>query len=238
VDLSSLWAGPLCTHLLQQLGARVVKVESAGRPDGARLGHPDFYNLLNAGKASVALDFTSEEGRAQLRALCARADIVIEASRPRALRQLGVHAEDLIDANPHLTWISVSGYGRSEPMGNWVGFGDDAAIAAGLGLRFAQCHGKPVFCGDAIADPLTGLHAALAAWHSYRSGGGRLIALALRDVVAHCLAFDAAPPAILRERAAEWHTIIDQAGLLDMQSTARLPTGAARALGADNEDFF
>jgi hypothetical protein len=238
VDLSSLWAGPLCTQLLQQLGARVVKVESTGRPDGARRGNTEFYDLLNAGKASVVLDFTSEEGRARLRALCARADIVIEASRPRALRQLGIHAERLIDDNPALTWISLSGYGRPEPMGNWVAFGDDAAIAAGLGLRFAQCHDTPAFCGDAIADPLTGLHAALAAWHSYRSGGGRLIALALRDVVAHCLAFDAAPVDVLRERASEWRAVIGQAGLLDVQSMARRPIRPARALGADNSDLF
>jgi crotonobetainyl-CoA:carnitine CoA-transferase CaiB-like acyl-CoA transferase len=166
------------------------------------------------------------------------ADIVIEASRPRALRQLGIEAERLVDANPGLTWISLTGYGRLEPMGNWVGFGDDAAIAAGLGLRFAHCHGTPAFCGDAIADPLTGLHAALAAWHSYRSGGGRLLALALRDVVAHCLAFDAATPAVLRKRAGEWRTVIERAGLMDAQPVARHPIAPARALGADNDDWL
>ncbi len=237
VDLSSLWAGPLCTHLLQQLGARVIKVESSRRPDGARLGNPDFYDLLNAGKASVALDFSTAEGRAQLQKLCARADIVIEASRPRALRQLGIDAERLIDANPGLTWVSITGYGRAEPMANWVAFGDDAAVAAGLSQRFQHCHGEPVFCGDAIADPLTGLHAALAAWHSYRRGGGQLLALALRDVVAHCLAFDAAAPAVLRERAGEWRTVIERAGLLDTPLVARAPIGKARDLGADNGDF-
>ena len=115
IDLSSLWAGPLCGHLLQHCGATVVKVESTARPDGARRGPAVFFDLLNTGKTSVALDFADARGREQLRALLARADIVIEASRPRALRQLGVRAEDIIEQNPGLTWISISGYGRREP---------------------------------------------------------------------------------------------------------------------------
>ena len=57
VDLSSLWAGPLCGHLLTVAGARTVKVESTGRPDGARRGPAPFYDLLHAGQESVALDF-------------------------------------------------------------------------------------------------------------------------------------------------------------------------------------
>ena len=57
VDLSALWAGPLCTHLLQLMGARVIKVESRARPDGMRAADHGFYDLLNAGKESVALDF-------------------------------------------------------------------------------------------------------------------------------------------------------------------------------------
>lgn len=189
VDLSSLWAGPLCTHLLQQLGARVVKVESMQRPDGARRGNAAFFAALNAGKESLVLDFASAAGRARLRELCERADIVIEASRPRGLRQLGIEAERLIDANPALTWVSITGYGRVEPMANWVAFGDDAAVAAGLSQRvFEQC-GEMLFCGDAVADPLTGLHAALAAWHGWSSGGGQLLDISMRDVVVNCLEF-------------------------------------------------
>ena len=236
IDLSSLWAGPLCSHLLQQLGARVIKVESIARPDGARRGVGDFYNLLNAQKESVALDFSTPQGRAQLRSLCERADIVIEASRPRALRQLGIEAEDIIAANPSLTWLSITGYGRREPAANWVAFGDDAAVAAGLSQLLYEAHGEPLFCGDAIADPLTGLHAALAAWSSYRNGGGRLIALALRDVVAHCLQF-AAPhtPALLRARCDEWRAVIEQAQLLETQPSARQPNFVAAELGANTE---
>lgn len=189
VDLSSLWAGPLCTHLLQKLGAQVIKVESVQRPDGARRGNAAFFTALNDGKDNLVLDFASAEGRAQLRALCERADIVIEASRPRALRQLGIDAERIVGANPGLTWIGISGYGRREPMANWVAFGDDAAVAAGLSQRVFESCGEMLFCGDAVADPLTGLHAAVAAWHGWQSGGGCVLDLAMRDVVANCLAF-------------------------------------------------
>ena len=92
VDLSSLWAGPLCTRILADAGAEVVKVESTTRPDGARRGATSFFDLMNAGKKSVAVDFTSEAGRVALEALISTADVVVEASRPRALEGLGMNA--------------------------------------------------------------------------------------------------------------------------------------------------
>jgi crotonobetainyl-CoA:carnitine CoA-transferase CaiB-like acyl-CoA transferase len=190
VDLSALWAGPLCTHLLSLAGARVVKLESRERPDGARLGHPSFFSLLNAGKRSAALDFGDRGDRARLRALLLAADIVVESARPRALAQLGIDAGELLERRPGLTWLSITGYGRQEPAANWVAFGDDAAAAAGLAAATGGIR-QPLFCGDAIADPLTGIHAALAALASWRRGGGELLDLALRRVVAHVLAFEA-----------------------------------------------
>src|SRR4029453_19173112 len=93
VDLSSLWAGPLCAHLLGLQGARVVKVESTGRPDGARRGPAAFFDLLHGGPRGVARDLRDPAGAACLRRLLAAADVVVEASRPRALRQLGIEAE-------------------------------------------------------------------------------------------------------------------------------------------------
>jgi hypothetical protein len=193
VDLTSLWAGPLCTSLLACAGARVVKVESSGRPDGARGGSAHFFDLLNADKASVALDFASAPGRRALQDLVAVADLVVEGTRPRALAQLGIDAEAFVAARPGRTWVSITGYGRRDPPPGRVAFGDDAAVAAGLAEATARHNGLdgPIFCADAIADPLAGLHAAVAAWASWRSGGGWLLDLALRDVAGH--AFAAAP---------------------------------------------
>lgn len=237
VDLSSLWAGPLCTHLLQACGAEVIKCESTTRPDGARQGAAAFFDLLNAGKHSVALPLHTPFGRAQLRELLLRADIVIEASRPRALRQMGIDAEALLRARPQLSWISLTGYGREEPQAQWIAYGDDAGVAAGLPSLMRAAGSAEVFVGDAIADPLTGLHAALAAWASYRSGGGRLIALALRDVVRHLVQFDRPHDVqMLRERQRAWSAEV--AGLDVQVPPARTPHGSASPLGADTQDVL
>ncbi|WP_433761301.1 CoA transferase [Nocardia sp. CA-135398] len=184
VDLSSMWAGPLCAHLLGRAGARVVKVESTRRPDGARRGDPRFFDWLHAGHEQISVDFHTPEGQARLRELLSTADVVIEASRPRALAQLGLAPGERVHRDGQV-WLSLTGYGRAEPMR--VAFGDDAAVAGGLVGWEA---GEPVFCGDAIADPLTGICAALAVCCAVRGGGGQLIDLSMRATAA---AFASAP---------------------------------------------
>jgi hypothetical protein len=236
IDLSSLWAGPLCAQLLGLTGARLLKLESTARPDGARFGPPAFFDLLNSGKQSVALDFRSDEGRRQLAGLVERADIVVESTRPRALAQLGVDASALVERRPGLTWVSITGYGRREPQANWVAFGDDAAVAAGLAVATGAEQDQPLFCGDAIADPLTGIHGALAALASWQGGGGILLDLALSEVTAHALAFGSMPPrAQLRPvgRGFEVVTGDERAGVLPPR--ARTASGRARPLGADTQ---
>ena len=232
VDLSALWAGPLCTQLLQMMGARVIKVESTGRPDGMRAAATGFYDLLNAGKASLALDFSQPSELGSLRKLLLQADIIIEGSRPRALRQLGIRAEDIVHENPAATWLSICGYGRDEPAAQWVAFGDDAAVAGGLSQVLWDCSRRPMFCADAIADPLAGMHAALAAWCSFMQGGGRVLSVALHDVIAYGIQFIAANDADEnRTRAEEWSGRITPADVAAPRP--RAPSGAARALGAD-----
>ena len=183
VDLSAMWAGPMCAHLLGRAGARVIKVDSAARPDGARFGDRTFFDWLHGGHASVVLDFGEEGGRRDLIALLETADVVIEASRPRALQQLGIDAPALVRHVPGLTWISITGYGRWGRWANRVAFGDDAAVAGGL----VGCDGagQPVFCGDALADPITGLFAAVAAAASVAAGGGHLVDVAMSAVAAY-----------------------------------------------------
>ncbi|MFZ4689808.1 MAG: CoA transferase [Polymorphobacter sp.] len=179
LDLSSLWAGPLAGSLLVMLGAEVVKVESAARPDGARSGHAGFFALLNGGKQQISLDFGD---RATLAALVARADIIIEASRPRALAQLGIDARAEVARGA--VWIGITGHGRDGANAQRIGFGDDAAVAGGLATAMARGWGAPMFAGDAIADPLTGIHAALAGWQAWRRGRGALIDVSLQRTAA------------------------------------------------------
>jgi len=187
VDLSSLWAGPLCCHLLGLAGADVIKVESLRRPDGARDGPRAFFDLLNADKKSVSLDLASQEGRGALVRLLQSADVVVESARPRALAQMGIDVVQLVETTPGLVWISITGYGRDEPQGGWVAFGDDAAAAAGA-CAMAGSLQAPVFCADALADPLAGMHAALVAMASRLDGRARLIDVSLVDVTGHVLA--------------------------------------------------
>lgn len=239
LDLSALWAGPLCARLLRRCGAEVVKVESPQRPDGARRGNATFYARLNAGKRCVALDLATEAGRVQLAALIRAADIVIEGTRPRALRQFGLDPETLVRRVPGVTWISVTGYGREPGSAQRVAYGDDAAVAAGLSHLQFEATGRHFIVGDAIADPLTGLHAALAAWASWRDGGGRLISLALRDVVHHVVSFglpgDRATG--LPQRARQWAARVAVADRKTRRAVATLD-GKVSGLGTDTAAVF
>ena len=176
-DLSAMWAGPLCGHLLARAGATVVKVESESRPDGARAGSPEFFDWMNGGKLSYAVDFDRPDG---LHALLAAADVVIESSRPAALIRRGLGPVSIGPRDGKI-WLRITGHGTKKEHANWVAFGDDAAVSGGL-VRGSE--DDPVFCGDAIADPLTGLEAAAAVAQSLRRGGGELIELSLSAVAA------------------------------------------------------
>lgn len=234
IDLSSLWAGPLCGQLLRELGAHVIKVESSARPDGARRGPPPFFDLLNAGKASVQLDLASPAGRDRLQQLIDRADIVIEASRPRALRQMGIHAEEWLAGRRGRSWLSITGHGRRGDAADWVAFGDDAGVGAGLSELMHRATGERLICGDAIGDPLTGLHAALAAWASWRAGGGHLLALSLDAVLRHCVSFGAPQSDdALHERHARWTRVAKSRRKLAPAPLCFAPQSRARPLGAD-----
>jgi crotonobetainyl-CoA:carnitine CoA-transferase CaiB-like acyl-CoA transferase len=195
-DLSTMWAGPLCARLLGLAGARVIKVEAPDRLDGVRAGVAGFYDWLHAGHESLVVDFRTDAGRAALGALLATADVVIEASRPRALESLGL-APEMIGHRPGQVWLSITGYGRDN--GQLVAFGHDAAVAGGLvgwadpasggGPRGAngtagKAEREPVFCADAVADPLTGVAGALAVARSIEAGGGELIDLPMSGVAA------------------------------------------------------
>jgi crotonobetainyl-CoA:carnitine CoA-transferase CaiB-like acyl-CoA transferase len=186
LDLSAMWAGPTCAQVLGWTGMHVVKVESTDRPDGARFGDARFYEWLHAGHESIALDLRDARGRDELRALVDEADVVIEASRPRALAQFGIHPAEVLRSRPGKTWISITGYGRDDDNASRVAFGDDAAVAGGLVAYDAA--GDPVFCSDAIADPTVGLFAARDALESQLRGGGHLVEIEMARISARLAA--------------------------------------------------
>lgn len=226
VDLSGLWAGPLATSLLSFTGAQVIKVESPMRPDGMREGHQGFYDVLNAEKDCVALNFREAEDLQKLKALLHKADVVVEASRPRALRQLGIITEEFVSQKPGKIWARLTAYGQSE---NRIGFGDDIGISAGLSTVMEQAHDEPCFVGDAIADPINGLHLALAIQASLNQGGGVVIDLAMRDVLRYAMGNITED---LSDIAQVWQAIAEQDK--EFFYALRQPRGAVKPLGADN----
>lgn len=187
VDLSAMWAGPLCGQLLGSLGATVIKVESPGRPDGARAGNPDFFRWMNGQKLLFQTEIAGQNS--ELAHLLDIADVVIEASRPRALESAGLDAATRA-SRPGRVWVRITGYGTATDVRNRVAFGDDAAVAGGL---VGQGGRGPVFCGDAIADPLTGLEAAGAVIESLGRGGGEIIDVIMSGVAAKYAAVPTIP---------------------------------------------
>ena len=207
-----MWAGPLCGQLLRRAGATVVKVESPARPDGTRAGPAAFFDWMNGGKLCYAADFGDRD---RLRALLESADVVIESSRPSALRDRGLGAHD-VAARGGRVWVRITGHGADGAHANWTAFGDDAAVAGGLVGRSPD---GPVFCGDAIADPLTGIHAALAVAESLARGGGEVIDVAMAAV------------------AATYAAVPEMTSESDCPAISPRPPGpqpGAAALGADN----
>ncbi len=232
LDLSSLWAGPLATSLLAQAGASVLKVESPARPDGARSGPRAFFDRMNANKRACALDLRARRDRSRFEALLEAADVVVESARPRALEQLGYDVPAWVGARPGRLWVSITGYGRVGPEREWIAFGDDAACAAGLAVPRASSDPEesvtPCFCGDAIADPLTGLHVAAYTLALRRAGRGGLLDVALVDVAARAGGFDAGPLTLPIERVPDGWRLTTGAGPRSI-AAPRARAGGARA---------
>lgn len=182
VDLSSLWAGPLCGGVLAQAGAAVTKIESRGRPDTLRESAPGFFHRLNGFKTLETLDFQNAADMARLAEAIDGADALITSARRRAFDQMDLSPERVFARNPGLTWVAITGHGWTGDGADRVAFGDDAAAAGGL-ARLTPA-GKPRFLGDALADPLTGLAAAAGALRAVAAGGGVLVDAALARIAA------------------------------------------------------
>ena len=202
LDLTRVLAGPYCTMLLADMGARVIKIEQPGRGDDTRAWGPPFvggestYFLgVNRNKESVTLDFKSPRGRDILDRLIARADILVENFRPGTLARLGLDYASLKTAHPRLVYCSISGFGQTGPRSAQPGY--DAVVQAEGGLMSitGDADGQPFRLGVAIADLTAGLLAsqgiALALFARERTGRGQAIDVALFDAVVSLLSYQA-----------------------------------------------
>lgn len=221
VDLTSMWAGPLCANLLAQTGASVLKVEARARPDGARLDERFYAWLHPEDQIDVIVDLGTPTGREELRRMLESADVVLESSRPRALRQLGLDYESL-SLRPGMVWAAITARGPLEPMA--VGFGDDAAVAGGLVARTME--GEEVFCGDAIADPISGMFAAAEVFESLAAGGGVHLGISMAGCARSVISFDrAAECRAFISRRVDGHLAVEVDGEMIEVLGPRVPVG-------------
>ena len=204
LDVSSLWAGPLCASLLGGFGLEVLKMEGPARPDGARYGSPAFYQRLNQGKHEEVVDLGSADGRSRLLALCQQAAVVVDGLRPRVWANWGIDRLEVAE-NCGLVWTSITGHGD-----NRAGFGDDAAVSGGLWLENPS-GGLPWFVADAAADPVAGLVACRAAGEAMAAGRAGLVEVAMSQAVSWVRGGDdlSAPGGEVFRRGDRWVVRVD-----------------------------
>ena len=133
---------------------------------------------------------------------------------------------------PGLVWLTVTGHGASGDAAHWVGIGHDCGVAGGLTKALFDATGEVAFVGDAIADPLTGLVAAIEGWRAYAAGEARRIGFSLSAVSALALTEERAhDPAALDADLRAWRSAEGQPF---PYSRPRLPQAELRPFGADN----
>jgi formyl-CoA transferase len=188
-------AAPFCTSRLADAGATVIKIE---RPEGdfargyddAAKGQSSYFVWLNRGKQSVALDLRKESGRAELAALIARADILVQNLKPGALERLGFGVDRLAEKYPRLIQCSISGYGEEGPLASRKAY--DLLIQAESGLcSVTGGPSEPARVGVSIVDIATGATAYGALLEALiargRTGRGARLQVSMFDVMADWL---------------------------------------------------
>jgi crotonobetainyl-CoA:carnitine CoA-transferase CaiB-like acyl-CoA transferase len=197
IDFTRVLAGPLCTMLLGDMGAEVIKIEDPRHGDDTRAWAPfvgawsTYYLGVNRNKKSVAIDLKSAEGLALLEDLIRTADVLVENFRPGTLERLGFGPERARSMNDRLIYCSISGYGATGPRRDLPGY--DLVIQGESGLMdvtgFPQT--GPTKVGVAITDCLAALYAVqgilLAHVSRTRTGKGQVVDIALLDAAVSIL---------------------------------------------------
>ncbi len=198
VDLTQVFAGPTCTRILADLGADVIRFESANRLDVTRnliiadnegLDHhwhrSSYFTIRNAGKREMVLDLAKEEGCAIFKKLVAGAAVVVESFTPRVMENFGLGYDALKQIKPDIIMCSLSGYGQYGPMRDFGAYGMGLEPASGISSITGYREGPPIRSGLSFTDPysgfvgagaiLTGLH------YRRRTGKGQYIDLSEQE---------------------------------------------------------
>jgi len=197
VELGQLIAGPFAAKTLADFGADVIKIEPPGAGDPLRqwrLIKDDtsvWWQVQSRNKRSLALDLRQSEAQAIVRKLVKEADVLIENFRPGAMESWGLGPDALLELNPGLIMLRISGYGQSGPYKDKPGFGVVAEAMGGLRHLSAEPGRLPVRVGVSIGDTLASLHGVIgilmALHEKQRSGLGQVIDVALYEAVFNCM---------------------------------------------------
>ena len=192
LDLSRVFAGPLCGQVLADFGAEVVKVEHPDRGDdtrdwGMRIGKTEttYYNSMNRNKRSITVDLQTPEGQKLIHDLLPQFDVVIQNFKTGGADKLGLGYAQLKALKPDLIYCSVAGYNSSGPEAKRPGYDLVIQGEAGLMAINGEAHQPPLKFGVAVVDMMTGMYAAQAVlaalFRRERTGKGQLVEMSLYD---------------------------------------------------------
>ena len=191
IDLSRILAGPYCTFLMAEMGARVIKVEPPGKGDDAREygpfgnGKSTYFSSINRGKESIALDLKAAKDKRIFEALLAKADVLVENFRPGTMEKLGYGWETLHPRYPRLIYAAASGFGHSGPFSREPAY--DMVVQGLGGIMSITGHPgqPPVRIGMSIGDIGAGLYTAVAVnaalVHREKTGEATQVDIAMFD---------------------------------------------------------
>ena len=201
LDLTRAYAGPVGTLYLADLGADVIKVEAAGRPDvPTRYLNPAesdpgekpweraaYFHRLNVGKRDITLDLTTDSGKGVFKQLVAHCDVVAENYNPQTMRRFGLGYEVLSEINPRIILVSMSGFGANGPRSHWAAYYPAmegmAALTAITGYETGKTLSSLTGYGDWALGTVGTMAALAALHHREQTGEGQWIDVSGRDAV-------------------------------------------------------
>lgn len=193
IDMSTVVAGPAAGKYLADFGADVIKVEPPQGDPTRRMGWgPDggdsfFWSILGRNKRSVTLDLKTPKGLDRMLALINEADVLIENLRPGAMERLGLIPSDLLERNPRLVILRLTGFGQDGPYALRPGFATIAESLSGYASLSGEPDGKPLLPPIAITDEVAGIVGAFAVLaavrHAERTGEGQVIDVNLLETL-------------------------------------------------------
>ncbi len=197
LDFSQFMSGPMCTMLMSDFGAEVIKIENPPIGDNTRYGNiiendvSSHYATRNRGKKSIVLNMKDEKHKALFLELVKTADAVIENYKPGTMKKFGIDYDVLKEINPAIVYSSISGYGQDGPYAGHAAFDQTVQAESGMMSITGPEGGEPVKSGGSIADYSGGLMCCIGTLmgiiEAKKTGKGRRIDVSMMDSLIFCL---------------------------------------------------